>query len=204
MSHEAISVFDMFKIGVGPSSSHTLGPWRAAVLFLKSLQQKDLLHKVCRLEVLLYGSLAKTGKGHGTDIAVQLGLCGEDPVTFDVNMIDAVVNDIKLNKKLLLDGKYEIDFDPGEDIEFLYTETLPYHPNALTFLAVLSNEEHLAETYYSIGGGFVHKEGEQLSDDSSVILPFPINDADDLLHWCMKTGMNISEVVMENENVVEK
>ena len=201
MSHEAISVFDMFKIGVGPSSSHTLGPWRAAGLFLKSLQQKDLLHKVCRLEVLLYGSLAKTGKGHGTDIAVQLGLRGEDPVTFDVNLIDAVVNDIKLNKKLLLDGKYEIDFDPGEDIEFLYTETLPYHPNALTFLAVLSNEEHLAETYYSVGGGFVHKEGEQLSEDSSVILPFPINDADDLLHWCMKTGMNISEVVMENENV---
>jgi len=201
LSHEAISVFDMFKIGVGPSSSHTLGPWRAAGLFLKSLQQKDLLHKVCRLEVLLYGSLAKTGKGHGTGIAVQLGLCGEDPVTFDVNMIDAAINDIKLNKKLLLDGKYEIDFDPVEDIEFLYTETLPYHPNALTFLAVLDNEEHLAETYYSVGGGFVHKEGEQLSDDSSVILPFPINDADDLLHWCMKTGMNISEVVMENESV---
>ena len=76
---------------------------------------------------------------------------------------------------------------------------MPYHPNALTFLAVLNNEEHIAETYYSVGGGFVHKEGEQLNDDSSVILPFPINDADDLLHWCMKTGMSISEVVMENE-----
>ena len=201
MSHEAISVFDMFKIGVGPSSSHTLGPWRAAGLFLNSLQQKDLLHKVCRLEVLLYGSLAKTGKGHGTDIAVQLGLCGEDPVTFDVTRIDTTINAIKANKKLLLNGKYEIDFEPAEDIEFLYTETLPYHPNALTFLAVLNNEEHIAETYYSVGGGFVHKEGEQLSDDNSVILPFPINDADDLLHWCMKTGMNISDVVMENENV---
>ncbi|HEY5406125.1 MAG TPA: L-serine ammonia-lyase [Ginsengibacter sp.] len=201
MSHEAISVFDMFKIGVGPSSSHTLGPWRAARLFLNSLQQKGLLHKVCSLEVLLYGSLAKTGKGHGTDIAVQLGLCGEDPVTFDVNRIDAAINDIKAKKKLLLNDRYQIDFDPAEDIEFLYTETLPYHPNALTFLAVLNNEEHLAETYYSIGGGFVHKEGEQLNDDSSVVLPFPINDADDLLHWCMKTGMNISEVVMENENV---
>jgi len=201
VSHEAISVFDMFKIGVGPSSSHTLGPWRAARLFLNSLQEKGLLHKVCRLEVLLYGSLAKTGKGHGTDIAVQLGLCGEDPVTFDVNRIDAAINDIQVKKKLLLNGKYEIDFDPAEDIEFLYTETLPYHPNALTFLAALNNEEHLAETYYSVGGGFVHKEGEQLNDDSSVVLPFPINDADDLLHWCMKTGMNISEVVMENENV---
>ena len=200
MSHEAISVFDMFKIGVGPSSSHTLGPWRAANLFLHSLQQKDLLSKVTRLEVLLYGSLAKTGKGHGTDIAIQLGLSGEDPVTFDVNMIDAKINDIKAMKKLMLNGKYEIDFEPAEDIEFLFTETLPYHPNALTFLAVLNNDDHIAETYYSVGGGFVHKEGEQVSDDSNVILPFPINDADDILHWCMKTGMSISEVVMENEN----
>ena len=200
MSHEAISVFDMFKIGVGPSSSHTLGPWRAASLFLNSLQNKNLLNKVRSLEVLLYGSLAKTGKGHGTDIAVQLGLSGEDPVTFDVNMIDAKINDIKAMKKLILNGKYEIDFEPEEDIEFLITETLPYHPNALTFLAVLENDDHIAETYYSVGGGFVHKEGEQLAGDSEVILPFPINDADDLLHWCMKTGMAISEVVMENEN----
>ena len=95
MSHEAISVFDMFKIGVGPSSSHTLGPWRAANLFIQSLEKKDLLSKVSRLEILLYGSLAKTGKGHGTDIAVQLGLNGEDPVTFDVNLIEARINDIK-------------------------------------------------------------------------------------------------------------
>ena len=200
MSHEAISVFDMFKIGVGPSSSHTLGPWRAANLFLESLEKKELLAKVTRLEILLYGSLAKTGKGHGTDIAVQLGLCGEDPVTFDVNSIDARINDIKAMKKLILNGKYEIDFEPDENIEFLISETLPYHSNALTFLAVLSNEDHLAETYYSIGGGFVRKEGEELSGNAEVLLPFPINDAEDLLHWCMKTGMAINEVVMENEN----
>ena len=200
MSHEAISVFDMFKIGVGPSSSHTLGPWRAASLFLLSLENKNILHKISRLEVLLYGSLAKTGKGHGTDIAIQLGLSGEDPVTFDVNMIDAKINDIKSMKKLILNGKYEIDFEPAEDIEFLFTETLPYHPNALTFLGVLDNGDHIAETYYSVGGGFVHKEGEQLSVDSDVVLPFPVNDAGDLLHWCMKTGMSISEVVLENES----
>jgi L-serine dehydratase len=200
LKHEAISVFDMFKIGVGPSSSHTLGPWRAALFFLNSLQQKNLLDKVVRLEILLYGSLAKTGKGHGTDIAVQLGLCGENPVAFDVNMIDARIRDIKQMKKIILNGKYEIDFEPEEDIEFLFTETLPYHSNALTFLAALNNSEHIAETYYSVGGGFVHKEGEDINDESDVILPFPINDADDLLHWCMKTGMSISEVVMENEN----
>jgi L-serine dehydratase len=200
LGHEAISVFDMFKIGVGPSSSHTLGPWRAANLFLKSLEKKNLLHKVCRLEVLLYGSLAKTGKGHGTDIAVQLGLCGEDPVTFDVNRIEDAIKDIKCKKKILLNGLFEIDFEPDQDIEFLFTESLPFHPNALTFLAVLTNDEHLAETYYSIGGGFVRREGEMQEDNTTVILPFPINDAHDLLHWCMKTGMSISEIVLENEN----
>ena len=200
MSHEAISVFDMFKIGVGPSSSHTLGPWRAANLFLLSLQNKNILDKVKSLEVLLYGSLAKTGKGHGTDIAVQLGLSGDDPVTFDVNRIDFKINDIKNGKKLVLNGTHEIGFDPLEDIEFLMNESLPYHPNALSFLSVLDDGEHFAETYYSIGGGFVKKEGEELNDNSETVLPFPINDAQDLLHWCMKTGLSISEVVMENEN----
>ena len=200
MSHEAISVFDMFKIGVGPSSSHTLGPWRAANLFLLSLQHKNLLEKVISMEVLLYGSLAKTGKGHGTDIAVQLGLSGDNPVTFDVSMIDAKINDIKNRRKLILNGKHEIDFDPSDDIEFLMNESLPYHPNALTFLAVLNDGEHIAETYYSIGGGFVKKEGEESDDGTETVLPFPINNAEDLLHWCMKTGLSINEVVMENEN----
>src|SRR5205085_6479373 len=155
MSHEAISVFDMFKIGVGPSSSHTLGPWRAAQLFTRSLDEKDMLDDVVRLEILLYGSLAKTGVGHGTDIAVQLGLCGEDPVTFDVSTISARISDIKAMRKLLLGGRHEIEFNPSDDIEFLYSESLPYHPNALTFLVELKNGDTIAETYYSVGGGFV-------------------------------------------------
>ncbi len=200
MSHEAISVFDMFKIGVGPSSSHTLGPWRAAQLFLKTLQDKNILEDVVSVEILLYGSLAKTGKGHGTDIAVQLGLCGDDPVTFDVNLISQKIQHIKSEQKLSLNGRHEINFEPSEDIEFLKNESLPYHPNALTFIAVLKNDDHISETYYSIGGGFVKKEGEEINNDEQMILPFPINDADDLIHWCMQTGMNISEVVMENEN----
>lgn len=200
MSHEAISVFDMFKIGVGPSSSHTLGPWRAAGLFLKTLQDKNILEKVVSMEVLLYGSLAKTGKGHGTDIAVQLGLSGEDPVTFEVNLITEKIKQIKDQKRLFLNGEHEIEFDPIEDIEFLKNESLPYHPNALTFIAVLKNEDHISETYYSIGGGFVKKESGEINNDSEIILPFPINDAVDLIHWCMQTGMSISEVVMENEN----
>jgi L-serine dehydratase len=200
LPHEAISVFDMFKIGVGPSSSHTLGPWRAAQRFLQSLEDKGELFNVTAIRVLLYGSLAKTGRGHGTDIAVQLGLSGDDPVTFDVHLINAKMDDIKAMKKLLLHGKHEIDFDPAEDVEFLMTESLPYHPNALTFLATFRNGDSIAETYYSVGGGFVQKEGEEGSAGSSVQLPFPIDKADDLLHWCRKTGLSISEVVMENEN----
>ncbi len=199
--HESISVFDIFKIGVGPSSSHTLGPWRAAQYFIDSLIQKNQLDKIISLEVLLYGSLAKTGVGHGTDVAVQLGLCGEDPVTFDVNSIDATIAEIKKSNRIHLNKKKNISFNPSENIKFLYTESLPYHPNALSFLVRLDNEETIASTYYSVGGGFVIKEGEELSGSkTNVILPFPINNAEDLLHWCRKTGMHISEVVMENEN----
>src|SRR4051812_7539396 len=145
MPHEAISVFDMFKIGVGPSSSHTLGPWRAALRFVQTLQTNYSLNSVKAVHVLLYGSLAKTGKGHGTDIAVILGLCGEDPVTIDVNTITPKFNHIKTSKKLLLDGKISIDFDPANDVQFLYNETLPFHPNGLTFLADFSNGDNISE-----------------------------------------------------------
>ena len=198
MSHEAISIFDMFKIGVGPSSSHTLGPWKAAMRFLRSLEEKNILRYVKKIEVLLYGSLAKTGIGHGTDVAVQLGLSGEDPVSFDVNRITEKISAIKAANQLLLGGVYPVDFDPASDIQFLFRESLPFHPNALTFLILLNDGDAFAETYYSIGGGFVVKEGES-SENKQVTLPFPINTAHDLLHWCMKTGMSISEVVMENE-----
>lgn len=200
MSHEAISVFDMFKIGVGPSSSHTLGPWRAAERFTHSLMQKNLLQDIKALRVLLYGSLAKTGVGHGTDIAVQLGLSGDDPVTFNVNNINAKIADIRQMKKIILAGKHEIDFDPAEDIEFLMSESLPFHPNALSFLVTLHNGSDFAETFYSVGGGFVSKEGEAEMGSANVQLPFPINTSNELLHWCMKTGMNISDVVLENES----
>ncbi len=200
MPHEPISVFDIFKIGIGPSSSHTLGPWRAAQRFIDSLKAQHKLDDTTHIQVLLYGSLAKTGKGHGTDIAVQLGLSGEDPVSLDTGTIDARIGRIAEEKKLLLGGLHEIDFDPAEDIGFLVTESLPYHPNALTFLAAFNKGGPIAETYYSIGGGFVKKEGETADARSSVQLPFPIDKANDLMHWCMKTGLGISEVVMENEH----
>lgn len=190
----------MFKVGIGPSSSHTLGPWRAAGAFCQMLAGREILQKVKRLEVLLYGSLAKTGKGHGTDVAVQLGLCGEDPVTFDPDSLDSRIADIRHMKLIVLGGKHEVAFDPDEDIEFLYNESLPYHPNAVTFMVELDNGEAIAETYYSIGGGFVEKEGQKGGGTAQVQLPFPIDTSSELLHWCMKTGMSISEVVMENEH----
>lgn len=200
MSYEPISVFDMFKIGVGPSSSHTLGPWRAAQRFVQSLQTQLPLDAIQTVRVLLYGSLAKTGKGHGTDVAIQLGLSGDDPVTFDVHSIDAKMQDIARMNELILGGRHEIPFNPKEDIEFLMTESLPFHPNAVTFLANFQDGQSLAETYYSIGGGFVIKEGESSAASAQVQLPFPVDTADDLQHWCMKTGMSISEIVWENEH----
>jgi L-serine dehydratase len=204
LSHEAISVFDIFKIGVGPSSSHTLGPWRAAQRFVETLREKQLLQHITEVRVLLYGSLAKTGRGHGTDVAIQLGLSGEDPVTFAVDQINAKINDIAAMKKIVLLGRHEVEFDPREDIEFLVTESLPFHPNAVTFLAADKNGQSIAETYYSIGGGFVVKEGDENGVKGGVELPFPVNTADELLHWCRKTGMAIHEVVMENESAWRK
>lgn len=198
MAHEAISVFDIFKIGIGPSSSHTLGPWRAALRFLDTLKEQNKLSLVKELRVLLYGSLAKTGKGHGTDIAVQMGLSGFDPVDFQPDTLDDRINTIVTTGRIMLAGKHEVVFDPREDIEFLMSESLPYHPNALSFLVTFNDGETLSETYYSIGGGFVVKEGEgQRVDETNIA--FPVNTADNLMHWCMKTGMTIHEVVMENE-----
>ncbi|MEE1946114.1 L-serine ammonia-lyase [Pedobacter sp. KR3-3] len=199
MQKEQISVFDIFKIGIGPSSSHTLGPWRAAQQFTASLQKQADLADVVQVKILLYGSLAKTGKGHGTDIAVLLGLAGGDPVTFDVNAIDSTIEAIKQEQLLTLAGEQTIPFSYTEDLIFLFAESLPFHPNAVTFQAFLNNGKAFSETYYSIGGGFVVKEGENGSEKEQVDLPFPVEKASELLHWCLSTGLKVSEVVMENE-----
>lgn len=199
MQREQISVFDIFKIGIGPSSSHTLGPWRAAQQFTASLKKQAVLQEVEQVKVLLYGSLAKTGKGHGTDIAVLLGLAGGDPVTFDVNAIDSTIAAIKNDQLINLAGERLLSFNYEEDLIFLFFESLPFHPNAVTFQAFLSSGKAISETYYSIGGGFVVKEGETGNEKEPVDLPFPVEKANDLWHWCMSTGLKVSEVVMENE-----
>ena len=199
MPHESISVFDMFKIGVGPSSSHTLGPWRAALKLLEGFKAHNQLNTVSNITVLLYGSLAKTGKGHGTDTAILLGLMGKDPVSIEIDSISNTIQTIQQSNKLSLNNTHTIDFNPSVQIQFLTSESLPFHPNALSFLVNFNTGISICETFYSIGGGFIVQEHEINQKKSQIDLPFPINTAADLLHWCMQ-GLSISEVVLENES----
>ena len=196
---EQISVFDILKIGVGPSSSHTLGPWRAAQRFLAELEANTELNNVLSLQIHLYGSLAKTGKGHGTDTAILLSLLGEDPETVDTDTIFPKVAAISLDKKLFLKGEYPLDFEPQRDILFHKKENLPFHPNGMSLTAHLRNGEPFSETYYSVGGGFVVKEGEVLNPKDAVNLPFPCGEPKDLLRQCEATGKSIAELVWDNE-----
>lgn len=198
MAKEAISVFDIFKIGVGPSSSHTLGPWRAAERFLKELSSEQLL-QIASVKVYLYGSLAKTGKGHGTDIAVLLGLSGEDPVSFDTSLLHQKVEEIKAKAEINLLQTHKIPFHFDTDLVFLKKENLPFHPNGLKFSATLTDGSMIDGTFYSIGGGFVVKEGETSSEQKSAALKYDVHDADELLQNCMRSGLSISQLVMENE-----
>lgn len=191
---ERISVFDIFKIGVGPSSSHTMGPWVAANQFLSKIDPQ----KVRAIHVKLFGSLAKTGRGHGTDIAVMLGLCGHHPTTIAVDKLDSYIHEIYTNNKLNLGGLKEIPFVPLLNISFVF-EKLPFHPNALTFVAEFMDGTGLAETYYSIGGGFVVQEDTQPTDSQTISLPYPIDKEADILAYVRQTGMNISEIVWQNE-----
>lgn len=202
MKEERISVFDIFKIGVGPSSSHTLGPWRAAQQFLRVLENTLGFEKVQSVQVHLYGSLAKTGKGHGTDLAVILGLAGYDPITIVTANIDLILTEISANETLELAGKVPLTFSPKKDIIFHRDESLPFHPNGLTFVANDGIENEVRETYYSIGGGFVTQENEEVAPlDEPVRLPYPVDSAADLLRWCRTSGKSIWEVVLENEKV---
>jgi L-serine dehydratase len=191
---ERISVFDIFKIGIGPSSSHTMGPWRAAQRFLSEID----LAQVASVQVELFGSLAKTGKGHGTDLAVLLGLNGDDPVTVPVGAVQENFQQIHTSKKIHLGGQRHIPFDPERDVIFHYDQALPYHANGLVFRAFFHNGKGESHTYYSVGGGFVVKEGEQ-NLESDISIPFPIDHGEDLRQWCMQEGQNISEIVFRNE-----
>ena len=195
----AISVFDIFKIGVGPSSSHTLGPWLAARRSVRRWQELGLFDAIVAVQVDLYGSLAKTGRGHMTDVAVMLGLSDEDPVTCRTAEIPTLIEAIRTSRAIALGGRRPVAFDPATDCRFNARITFPLHPNALTFTAILADGSTSAETYYSIGGGFIVQEGESAPAASSVTLPFPIESAADLLGHCEAHALTVAEVVWRNE-----
>ncbi|MBK8026865.1 MAG: L-serine ammonia-lyase [Chloroflexi bacterium] len=194
-----ISVFDMLKIGIGPSSSHTMGPWRAAERFLNDHFAGPALDRVGGVTVHLYGSLAKTGRGHGTDLAVIMGLSGEDPTTIEPADLNARVEWIRTAHRLRLSGQREIDFDPAVAIVFHFDESLPYHPNGIRFIATLEDGAEVEATYYSIGGGFIVQEGEEGGASSSVRLPYPADCAEEVRAHCVDNGLPLWRMVWENE-----
>lgn len=201
---EYISVFDMLKIGVGPSSSHTLGPWRAAEAWLVSLKEAGNFDHIFQVEIDLYGSLSLTGKGHATDMALILGLTGCDPERMPVDDISLITQTVAREKKLHLGGEKEINFDQTTAIHF-NSEFLPFHSNGMKFTAILEDGSRLEEIYYSIGGGFIVQERNDQQAVEIVndkIYPYPIAKAANLSNHCKTTGLTISEIVFENEKVL--
>ena len=199
-----ISIFDLFKIGIGPSSSHTVGPMKAANLFVSALSQQQLLTQVDRVQVELFGSLGATGKGHGSDIAVMLGLMGEQPQTTDVAAISQKIADIQAQNTLSLNQQHEINFVADKDLILNGRVSLPHHPNALTITAFTDNEIVYQNTYYSIGGGFVQTEQEAQAKEPVIEsvkkpVPYPFNNAKELLQICQQTQLSIAQVVRANE-----
>jgi len=193
---ERISIFDIFKVGVGPSSSHTLGPWRAGLDFLQSIKNINLSN-YSHIKVHLFGSLSKTGKGHGTDIAIMLGLLGYDPVEIDTNSIELIIDQLKSVKSLVL-GERKLFFDPSSDIKFEQTSHA-YHPNTLEIELLGPNVESLIMRYFSIGGGFIEKDGDNHEEEGPIIMPFPIDKAQELLKYTLDESCSISEIVHKNE-----
>jgi L-serine dehydratase len=201
------SFFDLFKPGIGPSSSHTMGPMRAARAFVVELKERGLLEHVEKVRVTLYGSLALTGKGHGTDRAVLLGLMGEEPASTDPNGVDAKLARIQDTGGLQLLGTHAIAFEPASELVFDRETMLPpgaktEHPNGMRFTA-LGEHGALAESdYFSIGGGFIVRDGEDLTVQplmTTQAMPFPFSSAAELLAMAAERGFTIAELMMENE-----
>ncbi|TSD78860.1 L-serine ammonia-lyase [Pseudomonas sp. KBS0710] len=197
----AISVFDLFKVGIGPSSSHTVGPMRAAATFAQALTDQQLLADTRRIEVRLYGSLSATGVGHATDRATVMGLMGEWPDTVDPTSINARIQQLRESGRLLLAGSQDIAFNWHTDL-LLLDESLPYHPNAMSLHAYGKNGLLSEQTYYSVGGGFIIEAAEAASGiapSSDVELPYDFSSAVELLALCNKHGLRVSELMMANE-----
>jgi L-serine dehydratase len=199
----AVSVFDLFKIGIGPSSSHTVGPMKAACAFAKRLQAAQLLGQTGRIKTSLFGSLAHTGRGHGTDKAIMLGLLGKTPESIDPDSIEPALESVRVQGKVQLLNEHSIHFEEKKDLLFRKRELLPHHPNGMRFEA-FDNNGHLllSREYYSVGGGFVVNQDEAARDrivEDKTRLPYPFKSGDELLEICRQNGMRIAELMMANE-----
>jgi L-serine dehydratase len=200
----AVSTFDLFKIGIGPSSSHTVGPMRAAARFTqKWLDESGLLAKAARVRVELFGSLALTGRGHGTDKAVLMGLEGHWPNSIDPDVIPATLERIRSEKKLNLHGKHAIAFDEKTDLVFNKRQKLPFHTNGMRFAAFDARGNEIANReYYSVGGGFVVNQDEAAENRivaDTTVLKYPFHSGDELVALCEKHGLTIAQLMFENE-----
>ncbi|TCP14904.1 L-serine ammonia-lyase [Crenobacter luteus] len=201
----AISVFDLFKTGIGPSSSHTVGPMRAAARFARGLAEHGLLEQTAAVKSELFGSLGATGRGHGSDVAVLLGLEGEEPDTVDTDSVEPRVAAIRAAGELTLLGQRRIAFREKEHLILYRRETLPYHPNGMRFTAFDGDGKELAsKVYYSVGGGFVVNEEAAGADRivaDSTVLPYPFKSGKALLELCETHNLSISQLMLENEKV---
>jgi L-serine dehydratase len=204
----AVSVFDLFKIGIGPSSSHTVGPMRAARLFVARLAHDGLLPRVARVQAQLYGSLGATGKGHGSDKAVLLGLAGHEPDTVDVEAVPALLAAVRDSGRLPLLGRHAVAFNEKTDLKFHRRETLPFHANGMRFTACDASGDVLSErAYYSVGGGFVVSDEvaadgarQKVIAPDSTVLPLPFHSGDELLLRCKEIGGPVAAVMRRNEH----
>jgi L-serine dehydratase len=202
----AVSVFDLFKIGIGPSSSHTVGPMRAAARFCERwLVEAGTLDRVARVRVELYGSLALTGRGHGTDKAVLMGLEGHWPNLIDPDVIPQALERIRAGKRILIAGTHEVGFDEKRDLVFNKRQKLPLHTNGMRFSAFDADGAQLAtRDYYSVGGGFVVNQDEAAEDRivaDTTEVPHPFHSGDELLARCAQTGLTIAQIMFANEQV---
>lgn len=195
-----ISVFDIFKIGIGPSSSHTVGPMRGALLFAEQLKDHYAAAQITRLQVDLFGSLGATGKGHGTDKAILLGLQGHRPDQINPDTIEITLQNIRKEGCLWVLNEYRVPFDENTDVTF-HLQALPYHANGMRFSAFAGEELVMAKEYYSIGGGFISTGEESDSNEAAAIncLPYPFQSSDELLKLCMLHKCPISSIMLANE-----
>ncbi len=195
-----LSALDLFTIGIGPSSSHTVGPMRAARRFVQSLTNAGLINRVTRMTCETYGSLAATGKGHGTDKAIILGWLGQEPETVDLDRIESL---LQLHGRLLLSDGATVEFDASRDLEFKRFQPLPKHPNGMKFAAFDERGDLLLEeTWYSLGGGFIVRDEEFGAEPAATNIPYSFTSGAELLAHCARESLSISQIVLANENAM--